>query len=87
MSRQRSGRTSESKDVSIYYGEIQLNVLGDYIEGDKGDFWTAPTSSDLEISTIGYNGTDVTDLLTEILPDATYQELVNKSIEQIESEL
>lgn len=87
MSRQRSGRTSESKDVSIYYGEIELNVLGDYIEGDKGDMWTAPTPSDLEISTIGYNGTDVTDLLTEILPDATYQELVTKAIEQIESEL
>lgn len=87
MSRQRSGRTSESKDVSIYYGEIELNVLGDYIEGDKGDMWTAPTGSDLEQVKIIYNGMDVTDLLTEILPDATYQELVNKAIEQIESEL
>lgn len=87
MSRQRSGRTGVKETAIIKYGEVELIIFGYYIEGDKGDMWTAPTPSDLEISTIGYNGTDVTDLLTEILPDATYQELVNKAIEQIESEL
>ena len=76
-----------NQTVELKFGEIELRVFGYYIEGDKGDYWTAPTASNFEISTIGYNGTDVTDLLTEILPDATYQELVNKAIEQIESEL
>lgn len=87
MSTLRSGRTGTKETVFVKFGEIELNIFGYYIEGDKGDNWTAPTASDLEISTIGYNGTDVTDLLTELLPDSAYQDIVNKAIEQIESEL
>ena len=85
MSTQRSGRTGTKETAIVKFGEIELVIFGYYIEGDKGDNWTAPTPSDLEISTIGYNGTDVTDLLTELLPSDSYQDIVNKAIEQIES--
>jgi hypothetical protein len=85
MSTQRSGRTGTKETAIVKFGEIELVIFGYYIEGDKGDNWTAPTASDLEISTIGYNGVDVTDLLTELLPSDSYQDIVNKAIEQIES--
>ena len=85
MSTQRSGRTGTKETAIVKFGEIDLVIFGYYIEGDKGDNWTAPTASDLEISTIGYNGVDVTDLLTELLPSDSYQDIVNKAIEQIES--
>ena len=84
MSTQRSGRTGTKETAIVKFGEIELVIFGYYIEGDKGDNWTAPTPSDLEISTIGYNGVDVTDLLTELLPSDSYQDIVNKAIEQIE---
>ena len=87
MSRQPSGRTSETKEAIIYFGSMELYVSGDYIEGDKGDMWTAPTGSDLEEVKIIFNGMDVTDLLSELLPDSSYQDIVNKAIEQIESDL
>jgi hypothetical protein len=85
MSTLRSGRTGTKETAIVKFGEIELVIFGYYIEGDQGDNWTAPTPSDLEISTIGYNGTDVTDLLTELLPSDSYQDIVNKAIEQIES--
>jgi hypothetical protein len=87
MSTLRSGRTGTKETAIVKFGEIELTIFGYYIEGDKGDHWTAPTASDLEISTIGYNGVDVTDLLTELLPSESYQDIVNKAIEQIESDL
>ena len=85
MSTLRSGRTGTKETAIVKFGEIELVIFGYYIEGDQGDNWTAPTPSDLEISTIGYNGFDVTDLLTELLPSDSYQDIVNKAIEQIES--
>jgi hypothetical protein len=84
MSTLRSGRTGTKETAIVKFGEIELVIFGYYIEGDQGDNWTAPTASDLEISTIGYNGVDVTDLLTELLPSDSYQDIVNKAIEQIE---
>jgi hypothetical protein len=84
MSTLRSGRTGTKETAIVKFGEIELVIFGYYIEGDQGDNWTAPTPSDLEISTIGYNGVDVTDLLTELLPSDSYQDIVNKAIEQIE---
>lgn len=84
MSTLRSGRTGTKETAIVKFGEIELTIFGYYIEGDKGDHWTAPTPSDLEISTIGYEGKDVTDLLTELLPSDSYQDIVNKAIEIIE---
>lgn len=87
MSRQRSGRSTNQKTVKVYYGLIELTITGNYNEGDKGDMWTPGTGAELHIETIEYNGNDIHEALYEILSSKTYDELVNKAIEQIESEL
>ena len=87
MSRQRSGRTGENQTVTINYNGFELEISGYYNEGDSGDEWTAPTGSDLEVDKIIYNGVDLSELLTEILPASTYNDIIRIAIEQIESDL
>ncbi len=87
MSKQRSGRSTEIKEVKVYFGLIELLVSGDYNEGDNGDMWTPPTGGELEQVKIMYNDIDVNELLYELLPSKQYEEIINKAIEQIESDL
>jgi hypothetical protein len=84
MSRQRSGRTGENKIVTVIYPEFELEVHGYYIEGEKSERDYPGYPSDLEIEKVVLSKGEVIDLINEGL---NHDELVNKAIEQIESEL
>lgn len=84
MSRQRSGRTGENQIVTIIFPEFELEVHGYYIEGEKSDRDYPGYPSDLEIEKVVLTKGTPLDLINEGL---NHDELVNKAIEQIESDL
>ena len=84
MSRQRSGRTGVDQIVTVVFPEFELEVHGYYIEGEPSTRDYPGYPSDLEIEKVVLNKGELIDLINEGL---NHDELVNKAIEQIESEL
>ena len=68
----------KTDEWTVYFGDVELAVVGNFCEGTAGTWIDPPEPDQVEIESVLYKDVDVTDLICEI--DGNFLDKIERQI-------